>query len=86
MESRVEMFLDDFDGLIESHSEYVDSLDTSDVEIRATLADIKALLKPLSAKAKRLRHSGTASDDEMDVAEAMMEEVNDLFGELAALA
>ena len=86
MESRVEMFLEDFDGLIESHTEFVDSLDADDAEVGAALAEIEVLLKPLASKARQLRNRGTADDDEMDTLETMMEELNDLFVELAAVA
>jgi ABC-type transporter Mla subunit MlaD len=84
MDSRVEMFLEDFDGLIESHSELVESLDAGDREIDAALSEIETILKPFAAQVSRIRRRASASDDEMDELEATIEELNDLFADLEA--
>lgn len=90
MESRVAMFLEDFDGLVESYDEYVETLesenvDADDIETRALWTDIEELFKQLSRHVVALRRGGSASDDEMDELESMMENLNDLYGELGAL-
>ena len=90
MESRVEMFLEDFDGLVESYDEYVetiesDDVESDDIETRALWTEIQELFKQLSRRASGLRRSGSSSEDEMDELESMMDNLNDLYGELGAL-
>jgi len=90
MESRVAMFLEDFDGLVESHDEYVetleaDNVDSDDIETRAIWTEIEELFKQLSRRVVGLRRGGAASEDEMDELEEMMENLNELYGELGAL-
>jgi len=90
MESRVAMFLEDFDGLVESYDEYVETLesenvDADDIETRALWTEIEEIFKQLSRHVVGLRRGGSASDDEMDELESMMESLNDLYGELGAL-
>jgi len=90
MESRVAMFLEDFDGLVESHDEYVETLESDDVEsddpeTRAVWSEIEELFKQLSRRVVRLRRDGSASEDEMDDLESLMENLVELYGELGAL-
>ncbi len=85
MESRVEMFLDDFDGMLEAHSEFKDELDLDDIDTRTLWVEIEDLLKPLRRRAAVLRRTGTASEDDMDHLESTLENVNELLAELGGM-
>ncbi len=85
MDSRIELFLDDFDGFMELHSEYADSIGTGNFEARAVWEEIEDQFKQLFRRVARIRRKAHASEDELDELDAMMEELNEQYGELASL-
>ena len=85
MESRVEMYLEDFEGLLDLHTEYSDSIDPGNIDARVVWDEIEHSLKLLSKRTERLRRQTIVSEDDMDELESMLEDLNEQYGELAAL-
>jgi chromosome segregation ATPase len=85
MEARIEVLLDEFEGLCETHAEYVDTVDFEDMEARELWEEIQAQLKQLRRMVTRVRRKGAASDEDLDEVEALMAELSDQYGELGAL-
>jgi len=84
VDARTEMFLEDFDDLFELHSEYADSIDSDNFEARAVWEEIEGLFKPLSRRVARIRRNGTATDEEIDDLDTLMESLNELYADLSA--
>jgi hypothetical protein len=85
MEARIEMFLDDFDGVIETYDEIKDGVDHDDPETRSVWLELEDLLKPLAKRVVVIRGNGRVSEDEMDQIEDSLEAVNELLAELGGM-
>lgn len=85
MLDRLEMLLEDFQGLVDLHDEYAELVEPDDIEMRRLWEEIQTRMSTLTKSVARLRRRGSDEGDLFDEVELEIEELNDSYGDLAAL-
>ncbi len=86
MNSRVQAILEDYDCLLEMHEEQADIIDFEDIEAHAFWNQIETDLKQLSRRIASVKRGKGLHPDDLDEVVRRIEELNDLYGELAAIS
>jgi len=86
MNSRVQAILEDYDCLLEMHEEQADSIDFEDIEAHALWDQIETDMKQLSRRIASLKRGKGTHVDDLEEVVRRIEELNDLYGELAAMS
>ncbi|HPG28537.1 MAG: hypothetical protein H6748_14630 [Spirochaetaceae bacterium] len=82
-EERAESLVDDFDRLMELHEEYADAVESDDAETRELWESLDQQMSALARRIARLRDGGSASKSQLDDLEAVIEELDEAYSELA---
>jgi archaellum component FlaC len=86
MDFRVRTILDDYEGLVEMHEEYAEDDDPQDIDQRALWEQIQMDLKQLSRQIASLQRGAEFDEEQLEEIELQIEDLNDLYGELASLS
>ncbi len=86
MIDRVKALQEDYASLLEMHGEYAEMLEGGSIEARELWEEIEELLKDVTRIIRRIDGQRTVDEEILDELDEQMSELNDQYGEFAALA